>query len=125
MSKFSYETADCVNYELLKQFAKENRKNPTQAESVLWRYLEKGALGKPFRRQHIIGNFIADFFCLPCNLIIEIDGEYHQLPQQQISDAERTEWLEKQGYTVCRFTNEDVLYDTLTVIERIKKQIKK
>ena len=67
MSKFPFETADCFNYELLKQFAKENRKNPTQAEGVLWHLLEKNNLGKPFRRQHIIGNYIADFFACPAN----------------------------------------------------------
>lgn len=120
MSKFSYETANCSNYDLLKQFAKENRKHPTLAEEVLWHLLEKNNLGKPFRRQHIIGDYIADFFCLPCSLIIEIDGGYHQLPEHQISDEERSKRLEELGYTIIRFTNEQVLNDTMNVIQQIK-----
>ena len=86
--------ADPISYGLLKQYVKENRRKETQAESILWKYLRMDQLGVHFRRQYIIGNYIADFACLAKRLIIEIDGGYHQLPTQQVSDAERTEWLE-------------------------------
>lgn len=117
---YSYETADVISYSLLKKFARENRKTMTDAEEYLWRFLKKNQLGAPFRKQHIIGMFIADFFCLPSKLIVEIDGLYHSLPEQQISDEERTKWLESNGYKVVRFTNEEVLYDTDKVLTKIK-----
>ena len=116
--------ADPLNYKLLKDFARENRYHPTEAEDILWRYLKGYALGYPFRRQHIIGNFIADFACLPKRLIIEIDGLYHQLPEQQVSDEERTKWLQNQGYQVVRFTNEQIIGDIDMVLSRIKEYLK-
>ena len=121
--RYCYTTADVMTYSLLKDYAKENRKNTTDAEHVLWQYLRNRQLGEPFRRQHIIGEFIADFVCLPAMLIIEVDGKYHQLPEQKISDEQRTNWLNKQGFSVLRFTNEEVLGDTEQVIKRIKENI--
>ena len=118
-----YYTADPSLYDLLKEFAKQNRKKETMAEMVLWRCLRGEQLGVNFRRQHIIGPFIADFVCLPKRLIIEIDGGYHQLPEQVTSDEERTAWLESKGFTVIRFTNEQVLSDTNNTIDRIKEII--
>lgn len=120
---YSYETSDPILYSLLKEFVKKQRQTPTDAEKVLWKYLKGGQLEQPFRRQHIIGEFIADFICLPVRLIIEVDGGYHQLPQQQVDDETRTQWLNKQSYKVIRFTNEQVLFDTDNVIQEIKKNI--
>src|SRR5574344_1814573 len=104
---FEYETADPYTYSLLKQFAAHNRKFPTESEYVMWQMLRSSQLGQPFKRQHIIGKYIADFVCLPAALVIEIDGGYHSLPGQQTRDAQRTEWLETHGYTVLRFCNEE------------------
>ena len=120
---YSYETADPVLYSLLKDFAKRLRHNPTDAEKVLWEYLKKDQLGQPFRKQHIIGEFIADFICLPARLIIEVDGGYHQLPDQQTDDETRTQWLKEQGFRVMRFTNERVMFDTDNVIQEIKANL--
>ena len=78
----------------------------------------------PFRRQHIIGNFIADFVCLPKKLIIEIDGGYHQLPDQQISDAERSSWLEQQGFKVIRFKNEEIIGNIDPILMKIKEYLR-
>ena len=86
-------------------------------------HLRAGELGQPFKRQHIIGEFIADFVCLPAKLIIEVDGKYHQLPEQQASDEERQEWLEAKGFTVLRFTNEEVICNTDNVIETIEQYL--
>ena len=119
-----YQTADSGNYPLLKDFARENRYHPTEAESLLWERLKGYALKYPFRRQHIVGNFIADFACLPKRLIIELDGGYHQLPDQQVSDAERTNWLEQQGFKVIRFSNEEVIGDIEHVLSIIKEHLK-
>jgi very-short-patch-repair endonuclease len=115
--------ADPYLYDLLKQFAKENRQNETLAEMVLWKFLRGDQLGIHFRRQHIIGEFIADFICLPLRLIIELDGGYHQLPTQQINDAERTDWLESKGFKVIRFSNEEIIGDIEGTINKIRKYI--
>ena len=121
--KALFQTADCAVYGKLKDFAEENRKHPTQAESILWEFLRGKQLGCSFRRQHVIGQFIADFVCLERNLVIEIDGGYHQLPEQQTSDEERSEWLNSQGLKVMRFTNDEILNNIEQVINRIKEEI--
>ena len=119
----SYKTADPFKYSLLKEFARENRKNPTEAESLLWQFLRDGQLGTVFKRQHIIDNYIADFISLRQKLIIEVDGGYHSLPDQIISDEERTEILNYWGYRLIRFTNEDILFGIDMVLEKIKEEI--
>ena len=121
--EYSYRTADPFYYTLLKEFALQHRKKPTDAESILWSFLQKRALGQSFRRQHIICCFIADFVCLPKKLVIEIDGGYHQLPDAQISDEERTKLLNAFGFKVIRFTNEEVIFDLGSVLNKIKEQL--
>ena len=112
-------TADPTMYGLLKEFSEENRNNPTEAESVLWEALKGKSIGIKFRRQHIISDFIVDFFCAELGLTIEIDGGYHNNPPQMKSDAERTEALSKLGYIELRFTNEEVLGDIDGVLQKI------
>ena len=119
----SYKTADPFKYSLLKEFARENRKNPTEAESLLWQFLRDGQLGTVFKRQHIIDYYIADFISLRQKLIIEVDGGYHSLPDQLISDEERTEILNYWGYRLIRFTNDEVLFGIDKVLEKIKEEI--
>jgi 5-methyltetrahydrofolate--homocysteine methyltransferase len=115
-----WETANPFSYGLLKKYAKSMRNKPTEAEKMLWNVLSgKGLDGFKFRRQHIIGEYIADFVCLKKNLIVEVDGSVHQLPENIISDAERTKWLLAEGFQVIRFTNYQVLFQIDQVIERI------
>jgi very-short-patch-repair endonuclease len=118
---YDYQTADPMLYSLLKDLAKKNREHPTPAESALWKFLKNNALGCTFKRQHVVGAYIADFICIQARLIIEIDGGYHQLPEQQISDLERQQWLESQGFKVIRFTNEEVMADIERVIDTIER----
>jgi 5-methyltetrahydrofolate--homocysteine methyltransferase len=123
--KYDWMTADSVVYELLKEFANSNRKNPTQAESAIWELLRGRKLEKyKFRRQHIVGKYIADFVCLPQKLVIEIDGLIHQLPENKDSDEIRTQWLEGIGFRVIRFTNEQVLSNTENVLQKILENLK-
>ena len=116
-------SADVIEYPLLWAFAKENRNNPTEAERLLWFYLSNKQLGVRFRRQHIIGQYIADFACLDKMLIIELDGGYHSLPEQQISDEQRTADLQKWGYRVIRFTNEELFNGIDLVLTEIKNAL--
>ena len=114
-----FETTDSATYQLLLDKAREMRQNPTEAESVLWKYLSGDKLGAHFRRQHPVFGYIPDFVCLQKKLIIEIDGGYHMEDEQLGKDEERTAWLNKAGYIVLRFTNEEVLNDIDRVLEDI------
>ena len=90
------------------QRARELRRDETNAEKLVWNILRARRLGGlKFRRQHVVGAYIADFICLPARLIIEIDGDTHDDPE---SDAKRTAELERAGYKVIRFWNSYV-YD--------------
>ena len=99
------------------------RRNPTEAESVLWNYLSGDKLGVHFRRQHPVFGYIPDFVCIGQKLIIEIDGGYHLADEQPELDAERTQWLNKAGFHVLRFTNEEVLSDIDSVLEEISDMV--
>ena len=95
---------------VLLERARELRKQQTSTEEILWECLrDRRLLNTKFRRQHNIGQFIADFYCHPARLVIELDGEIHQ--SQQIEDANRDEWMESQGLKVLRFGNDEVLDD--------------
>ena len=107
-------------YGKLKERAEEMRKNPTEAESVLWNALRDNGLGVKFRQQHIIEDFIVDFYCNEYKVTVEIDGKYHDRPEQKKSDEERTARLNELGYTELRFTNEEVFHDLDNVLKKIK-----
>ena len=115
-----YKTAHPDIYALLKENAQKQKRFPTEAEKCLWEMLRAKKMGHRFRRQHIIGDFIVDFICLPLNLIIEVDGKYHNTHQQQETDYIRDSILNQAGYTILRFTNEEVIGDIDNVIHRIK-----
>ncbi|MDQ3683124.1 MAG: dihydropteroate synthase, partial [Bacteroidota bacterium] len=119
-----FQTADPHIYSLLKTYVQNHRNNPTQAEEKLWHLLKNKQLeGFKFRRQHIIGSFIADFVCLSQQLIIEVDGLIHQLPENELSDIDRTEWLEANGWKLIRFTNENVLNNEEETLNKILSAI--
>ncbi|WP_314125791.1 guanylate kinase [Segatella maculosa] len=120
-----YQTAHSYAYDLLKRFSKDNRRYATEAESILWNLLRGKQLGVRFRRQHPVEGYIPDFICLSCKLIIEVDGGYHYLEGQPISDEERTVYLEAKGYHVLRFTNEEVIAAPEKVLSLIKDELNK
>ena len=116
-------SVDVIEYPLLWAFAKENRNNPTEAERLLWFYLSNKQFGVRFRRQQIIGQYVADFACLEKMLVVELDGGYHSLPEQQISDEQRTADLQEWGYRVIRFTNEELFLGIDLVLTKIKNAL--
>ena len=103
--------------------AKERKKFLTDAERILWEHLRGKALRVRFRQQYIIDNYIADFVCLSKNLIIEVDGGYHNDPAQQKEDSIRTVRLQELGFKEIRFTNEEVLSDIDNVLTRIEHEL--
>ncbi len=113
-----WQTADAGFYEALKKFARENRQPQTEAEEKLWQEVRNSKLGVKFRRQHAIGTYIADFICLEKKLIIEVDGESHNVSKEY--DESRTAVLNKFGFKVIRFTNKEIVNNIQEVIASIK-----
>ena len=93
----------------------------TLAEKILWEELRNNKTGHKFRKQHPIGDYIADFLCIEKKLVIEVDGGYHNTLEQQQDDAARSLEIEKMGYSVIRFTNEDVESHLQQVMSKIKE----
>ena len=90
----------------------------TTAENALWKVLRGRQLeGLKFRRQHPFGNYILDFVCLEIMLVIEVDGGQHT--ENREYDTQRTEELQKAGYRVLRFWNNQVLQQIESVKEKL------
>ena len=105
-----------MDYNQAKLLARELRKNQTRAETYFWnRVRNRKFLNLKFTRQFPIEYtllehkkyFIADFYCHEKKLIIEIDGTVHLNSKDY--DDDRTNILIKRGYSLIRFSNEDVL----------------
>lgn len=100
--------------------ARANRKQMTDAEMRLWIYLRPmRQRGLAFRRQSPLGTYIIDFECRKAKLCIEVDGGQHSMTDAMQYDAERTAWLNKQGYEMLRFSNQDVLRNTDAIVDHI------
>jgi very-short-patch-repair endonuclease len=95
----------------LQALASALRKNMTKAEASLWKYVlrKKQLKGYQFRRQRPVLNYIADFLCKDLMLIIEVDGITHDTETTVLKDIRRQQVLEKNGFKVVRFTDEEVL----------------
>jgi very-short-patch-repair endonuclease len=105
--------------ELIKK-ARTLRNNMTRAEKILWsRIREKKINGHKFRRQQPIFNYIADFYCNELNLIIEVDGEIHSLPEKTNYDSKRDNILKINGYHILRLSNVEVETEINSAINKI------
>jgi very-short-patch-repair endonuclease len=106
-----------------RQFARQMRAQPTNAEHVLWQRLRHdiALIGSHFRRQALIGPFIVDFVSRKAKLVVELDGGQHDW--QQESDALRTRRIEAAGYRVLRFWNNDVLGNLEGVLGEIQRAL--
>lgn len=112
-------------YSRLKELALKNRHNPTPAEEFLWEQLKGKHLDNyKFKRQHIVGDCMADFVCLQNKLVVEVDGGYHNDPEVMEYDKLRTQLFEEYGFKVIRFTNEEVLGDIENTLDKIKLELR-
>lgn len=104
---------------MIKQ-VRELRKKQTKAEEVFWELVRaKRFEGKKFRRQHQVGSYIVDFYCHSEKLIIELDGEIHNLSEQKKKDIKRDKYLTSIGNKVLRFKNDEIFNDTEAVLKKI------
>ncbi len=106
----------------LQPFANKLRKEMTKAEACLWKYALRARQmkGYQFRRQRPVLNYIADFMCKELKLVIEVDGITHHWAETIIRDNKKTEELQKAGFKVVRFTDDEVLNDMQGVIRGIE-----
>lgn len=109
------QTSDSI---LDRKLQRQLRNNPTDAEARLWRHLRnRNVSGAKFRRQHPFENYILDFVCFDPKIVIELDGGQHG--SSVLYDQRRTAVLEKSGYVVLRFWNDEVLERTVAVMDVI------
>jgi very-short-patch-repair endonuclease len=102
--------------------ARRLRRDRTDAEARLWRYLRNRQMeGAKFRFQAPVGPYVADFLCVEARLIIELDGGQHGVQLEK--DTARTRALEDAGYMVIRFWNNDVLANSEGVLETIRMAV--
>ena len=101
--------------------SRELRREMTPAEKRLWQEVRAKKLGVRFRRQQIIAGFIVDFYCHKAALVVEMDGDIHDLQQEE--DARREKVLREMGLKIIRFWNQDLIKDLPTVVARIRSLI--
>ncbi len=109
----------------LKPFARNLRRNLTNAEIILWsRLRRKQLMGVQFYRQKPIAGYIADFYCASCSLVIELDGDSHYQDDAQEYDRIRDEFMRSMGLRILRFTNQDVEQNLEAVLSKIVENLK-
>jgi very-short-patch-repair endonuclease len=99
------------------------RSNPTREESLLWERLRRNGLGVHFRRQQIIDGFIADFYCHAAGLVVEVDGDIHDSPEQRSYDLERDAILKDRGLSMLRLDADLIRSDMKSALARIRAAI--
>jgi very-short-patch-repair endonuclease len=103
-------------------YAREMRRRMSESETRMWLQLRAARFGGvKFRRQKVIGRYIADFAANEPKLVVEIDGDTHDMDDER--DQIRTRYLENQGYTVLRFSNLDVMSNLDGVLMRLGEVI--
>jgi very-short-patch-repair endonuclease len=108
----------------LKAYARDLRRDMTDAEDSLWSRIRKKQLkGFQFYRQKNIGNYIVDFYCPAAKLIIEIDGGQHYSESGEERDYTRDAFMQSLGFRVLRFSDIDVLKDLTGVLTKIYDEV--
>ena len=103
--------------------SRELRREMTPAEAILWQELRANKLGVHFRRQQVIAGFIVDFYCHKAALVIEVDGDIHNL--QKEDDALREKALNEMGLRIIHFRNDEILKNLSAVVEEIREMVSK
>ena len=106
----------------LVETARALRQKQTPAEAIFWELVRnRRFLGLKFRRQHPLGDYVADFYCHEHRLVIEFDGGVHS--EKQRKDRKRDAWMAAQGFKVLRFKNEQLLDDPESVLSAIAQVV--
>src|SRR5215831_14566334 len=104
--------------------ARDLRKSQTAVEDLLWQLLRGRRLdGFKFRRQHQIGDYIADFFCREAGIVIECDGAVHEQNESWHHDRARDAYMSSQGLRVLRFPNQEILNNSDDILREIQAHL--
>jgi very-short-patch-repair endonuclease len=109
--------------EPLVPLARNLRRSSTDAERVLWQLLRRRPFGAKFRRQHPLGAYVLDFYCVEKQLAIEADGSQHFTPEGLAADQARTDHLAQVGIRMLRFTNREILSESDGVLNAIEQAL--
>jgi very-short-patch-repair endonuclease len=118
---YTDETKQLFNHTKYKNRRSALRCAQTAPEELFWQRVRQKQLGVKFRRQHGIGDYIVDFYCAECSLIIEIDGGSHFSSDGQEYDKERDAFLQSKGLTILRFTNRQIMNEMDNVLSELLK----
>jgi len=100
------------------------RHDATRPEQKLWFHLRGAQMGGfSFRRQHPVGPYILDFYCVAAKLAIELDGDQHGSARGHVHDAVRTQFLDRKGIRVLRFWNHELKENSDSVMEGISRAL--
>ncbi|MEW6403889.1 MAG: DUF559 domain-containing protein [Chloroflexota bacterium] len=101
--------------------AKELRREMTPAEKMLWKEVRANKLGVHFRRQQVIAGFITDFYCHKAALVVEVDGDIHDL--QKDEDTRREQVLREMGLEIFRLRNHEILSNPAAVAKMVREVV--
>jgi very-short-patch-repair endonuclease len=106
-------------------FRQKLRRELTPAEKIFWHQVgNRRFYNLKFRRQHGIGPYIVDFYCPERLLVVEIDGDTHAGDLAISKDSTRTQYIQKFGYFVVRYTNREVIFNINGVLEDLAIKLK-
>jgi len=102
------------------EFARKLRQDATDPEALLWACLRNRRMNKrKFRRQHPVEPYVLDFYCAELKLSIELDGGQHNSAEGKRRDKEREAFLQSHGIETLRFTNDEMIRHTDSVMNLI------
>ena len=113
-----------LHTEPLAPLARQLRRDSTDAERGLWRLLRQRPAGAKFRRQHPLGAYILDFYCVEKKLAIEADGSQHFTPEGLAADEARTNHFAEIGIRILHFTNREILMESEGVLASIEQELR-
>ena len=106
------------------EFARLRRQMADEFERLMWQLLRnRQRCNQKFRREHPLGIYTADFYCVQAKLVVEVDGASHQSDEAQQYDSVRDQWMKEQGIRVLRFTCDQVERETQRVLAEIDKSL--
>ena len=106
------------------EFARLRRQMSDEFERLMWQLLRnRQRCNQKFRREHPLGDFTADFYCIEAKLVVEVDGSSHLTDEAKQYDKARDKWMAQQGIRVLRFTCSQVTDETRAVLAEIDEAL--
>ena len=106
------------------EFARLRRQMADEFERQMWQLRRnRRRCNQKFRREHPLGIYTADFYCVAAKLVIEVDGDSHLTKEARQYDRVRDQWMKKQGIRILRFTCTEVERETHRILKMIDQAL--